>query len=133
MSDPGVTEATVAQRTAEAFAYMRDVAPDYFFAYMPWLLVNAAAGGSANAWENDAWFPLDGTPRPVVDAVKALAGTQPAPVQPPVVPANTQYADVPSTPEAAQFSTAATNAADITPCTRRRCSAADPSARPHAE
>lgn len=102
---PVTDEATAAERTGEAFVYMRDAAPDYFFAFMPWLLVNAAAGGTANAWEADAWFPAGEEPRPVVDVIKALAGTEPEPVIPQPLPTNVQYAAATPT-VAAEFKTA---------------------------
>lgn len=69
-----------AERTVAAYRYMQEAAPDYFFVFTPWLLVNAAAGGYNGAWERDAWFPAQGDPQPVVAAVQALAEGRPAPV-----------------------------------------------------
>jgi hypothetical protein len=73
---PTITHESVAQRTTEAYRYMAEEAPDYYFAFMPWLLVNAAAGGFNGAWENHAWFPVNEQARPVVAAVKQLAAAQ---------------------------------------------------------
>jgi hypothetical protein len=93
---PALTEAGVAEQTAAAFQYMAADAPDYFFAFMPWLLVNAAAGGYANAWEAHAWFRADGTTQPVVDAIQSLSPNGDRPVQPTVPPTNLQYAQQPT-------------------------------------
>ncbi len=73
---PPITPQTMAQRTVDAFRFMRDRAPDYFFAFMPWVLAVQAAGGYGPAWERQAWFPAEGDPLPVVEAVKALALAQ---------------------------------------------------------
>lgn len=70
---PPVTEQMVAQRTVDAYRFMATEAPDYYFAFMPWLLVNMDAGGYSSAWEDQAWFPAAGRPRAVVQAVKQLA------------------------------------------------------------
>lgn len=78
-----VSAAAVAERTVEAYRFMQNDAPDYFFVFSPWLLVNAAAGGYNGGWERDAWFPAQGDPQPVVAAVKALAQDKSAP---PVAP-----------------------------------------------
>lgn len=83
---PPVTQQTVAEQTVRAFRYMQHQAPDYYFAFMPWLLVNAAAGGYNGAWERHAWFPVDGAPRPVVAAVRKLAQDSNSPSSQPVQP-----------------------------------------------
>ncbi len=70
---PPVTPQAMAQQTVAAFRFMQDQAPDYFFAFMPWVLAVQAAGGYGPAWERQAWFPAKGAPLPVVEAVKALA------------------------------------------------------------
>lgn len=88
-----VSASQVAQRTVEAYRFMQESAPDYFFVFTPWLLVNAAAGGYNGAWERDAWFPAQGDPQPVVAAVRSLAqgnstppalAPEPAPVSAPL-------------------------------------------------
>ncbi|MBI1293879.1 DUF5107 domain-containing protein [bacterium] len=93
---PAITDQLVAERTAAAFAYMQSDAPDYYFAFMPWLLVNAAAGGVPNSWERHAWFPVDQPPRPVVDAVKHLLGDDVAPANPVIPSDDVQYAQQPA-------------------------------------
>lgn len=75
-----VGAAAVAERTVAAYRFMQEAAPDYFFVFTPWLLVNAAAGGYNGAWERDAWFPAQGDPQPVVAAVRAYPRDKPAPV-----------------------------------------------------
>ncbi|MEZ4830889.1 MAG: hypothetical protein R2873_02605 [Caldilineaceae bacterium] len=55
---PAITDQLVAQRTADAFAYMQGDAPDYYFAFMPWLLVNARRVGRrtvGNATPGSRW------------------------------------------------------------------------------
>jgi len=55
---------------AAAYAFMQAKREPYFFAYSPWLLANAAGGGTDSRWESAAWFRADGSPRSVVQAVK---------------------------------------------------------------
>ena len=86
---PPITEQLVAQRTVDAYRFMAQEAPDYYFAFMPWLLVNVDAGGYSTAWESQAWFPADGGPRAVVQAVKQLASRSGASVS--EEPAPTAY------------------------------------------
>ncbi len=53
-----------------AYAFMQTKREPYFFAYSPWLLANAAGGGTDTRWESAAWFRADGSPRAMVQAVK---------------------------------------------------------------
>ena len=78
-----VGPAGVAEETVAAYRFMQAGAPDYFFVFTPWLLVNAAAGGYDGAWERHAWFPAQGDAQPVVAAVRALAQNGPAPATAP--------------------------------------------------
>jgi len=73
---PPVTDADVAERTVQAYTYMTREAPDYYFAFTPWLLANEAAGSYDPEWEAAAWFHgTTGDPKPVVAAVQRLAST----------------------------------------------------------
>jgi len=67
---PPVTDDDVARWTVAAYNYMLDQAPPYYFAFTPWLLVNQAAGGGGGSWEAAAWYKMDGTVLPVVNALK---------------------------------------------------------------
>ncbi len=68
---PPITDADVTDLTLRAYHAMLDTAPDYYFAYMPWLMANFAGGHWDNAWEAAAWYKLDGSTLPVVPALKA--------------------------------------------------------------
>ena len=97
---PALTASDVAERTAAAYRFMQNGAPDYFFVFTPWLLVNAAAGGYNGGWESHAWFPVQGDPLPVVAAVQALAKPTSAPLLSPTpiptpLPASFNYAQQP--------------------------------------
>lgn len=74
---PALTDELVAQRTRQAFQALTN-RPDYYFAFMPWLLLNEAGGGYSSAWEAHAWFPAEGDPQPVVQALKSLGSGAPA-------------------------------------------------------
>jgi hypothetical protein len=67
---PAVTPASHAKTITDGFAAMRS-APDYYFAFTPWILANGLAGGGDARFENAAWFRRDGQ-LPVVDAVRAM-------------------------------------------------------------
>jgi len=68
---PAVTERDLAEWTLYAYEYMLDSAPESYFAFMPWLLVNGAAGGPSPHHERAAWYrDLRGTVRPVVSALR---------------------------------------------------------------
>ncbi|MCB0209421.1 MAG: hypothetical protein KDJ52_08830 [Anaerolineae bacterium] len=67
---PPITNDDVTKLTLQAYHAMLDEAPAYYFAFMPWLLANKAGGHWDNAWEDAAWYKLDGTTLPVVDALK---------------------------------------------------------------
>jgi len=67
---PPVSDGDVARWTVAAYNYVLDQAPPYYFAFMPWLLVNQAAGGGSGQWEAAAWYKMDGTTLPVVPALK---------------------------------------------------------------
>jgi hypothetical protein len=73
---PAVTDQDVADMTAAAYRYITEQAPAYYFTFTPWIIANQAAGGRDGQWENAAWFQgYNGTPKPVVDAVRTLAKT----------------------------------------------------------
>ncbi len=87
---PPVTDADVAGRTVQAYTYMTREAPDYYFAFTPWLLANEAAGNYDPEWEPAAWFyGTAGAPKPVVAAVQRLAGLAGARPTPPPTAAST--------------------------------------------
>jgi hypothetical protein len=67
---PPVTDLDVTHLTLRAYHALLDGAPDYYFAYMPWLMANFAGGHRDNAWEAAAWYKLDGATLPVVQALK---------------------------------------------------------------
>ncbi|MEW5956800.1 MAG: hypothetical protein AB1801_03680 [Chloroflexota bacterium] len=68
---PPVIDQNVADLTVRAYHYMLDNAPVYYFAFTPWLLANGAGGHYDGAWEGAAWYKLDHSTLPVVDALKA--------------------------------------------------------------
>ncbi len=67
---PAVTDDDVTELTLQAYHTMLDDAPAYYFAYMPWLMANSAGGHWDGAWEGAAWYKVDGSTLPVVDALK---------------------------------------------------------------
>jgi hypothetical protein len=67
---PPVNEDDLTTLTVQAYHYILDEAPPYYFAFSPWLLANSAGGHWDAAWEAAAWYRLDHTNRPVVDALK---------------------------------------------------------------
>ncbi len=68
-----VPDAQLATWMVQADQFMQTGREPYFFAYSPWLLANAAGGGTDRRWESAAWFRADGTARPVV--VAAVKGS----------------------------------------------------------
>jgi hypothetical protein len=73
---PKTTDDDVATQTVDAFRYMAQEAPDYYFAFLPWLVANYAGGSTDGRWEPAAWYRgPQGEPAPVVEAVKRLAQT----------------------------------------------------------
>lgn len=68
---PPVTEDDLTELTLKAYHTMLDDAPAYYFAYAPWILANGAGGHWDAAWEGAAWYKVDGTTLPVVDALKS--------------------------------------------------------------
>ena len=68
---PPVTDEDVTSLTLRAYQAMTDQAPPYFFAFTPWLMSNSSGGNWDPAWEQAAWYKLDGTVLPVVTALKA--------------------------------------------------------------
>jgi hypothetical protein len=68
---PAITEDDLTDLTLQAYHYMLDDAPAYYFAYAPWIMANAAGGHWDEAWEEAAWYKVDGSTLPVVDALKA--------------------------------------------------------------
>lgn len=71
---PPVTDDDVTNMTVSAYRAMLTDAPAYYFAFTPWLLANGAGSHWDPAWEGAAWYKVDGTHLPVVDALKADAG-----------------------------------------------------------
>lgn len=67
---PAVTDEDVAELTLRAYHYMLEDAPAYYFAFAPWLMANGAGGHWDAAWEEAAWYKIDGTILPVVDLLK---------------------------------------------------------------
>ena len=70
---PPVTDADVTDLTLRAYQAMVDQVPAYYFAFTPWLMSNSSGGHYDPAWEQAAWYKLDGSTLPVVEAVKADA------------------------------------------------------------
>jgi len=68
---PPVTQDDLTDLTLKSYHYMLDNASAYYFAYAPWLLANSAGGHWDAAWEDAAWYKVDGTTLPVVPALKA--------------------------------------------------------------
>lgn len=68
---PPVRDSDVSMATLYAYRYMIESAPDYYFAFMPWLLANAAGGNSDSRFEAAAWYKdRQGLTLPVVSALK---------------------------------------------------------------
>jgi hypothetical protein len=68
---PPVTDDDVTDLTLRAYHAMLDDAPAYYFAFTPWLLANGAGNHWDAAWEEAAWYKIDGSTLPVVQALKA--------------------------------------------------------------
>lgn len=69
---PPVRAEDVTTLTLDAYDFMLDEAPGYFFAQTPWLLANSAAEAGDERFENAAWYKdREGTTLPVVEALKA--------------------------------------------------------------
>ncbi len=68
---PPITEDDLTELTLQAYHYLLDEAPAYYFAFAPWIMANGAGGHWDAAWEGAAWYKVDGTTMPVVDALKA--------------------------------------------------------------
>ncbi len=67
-----VNDEQVGAWMAEAYRFMAQRREPYFFAYSPWLLANAAGGGTDTRWESATWFRADGSARVMVNAVKSF-------------------------------------------------------------
>lgn len=67
---PAVTDEDVTNLTLRGYHTMLDSAPAYYFAFTPWLMANGAGGHWDAAWEGAAWYKMDGTTLPIVDALK---------------------------------------------------------------
>jgi hypothetical protein len=68
---PKVTEALMAERTIQAYEYMLDKAPAYYFAFTSWLLAEKALGRFGSGWESWAWYhDMQGNHLPVVESLK---------------------------------------------------------------
>ncbi len=67
---PPVNENDVTDWTLTAYRDMLKDVPAYYFVFTPWLLANAAGGHWDAAWEQAAWYKIDGSTLPVVDALK---------------------------------------------------------------
>ncbi len=67
---PPVSDDDVTAWTLQAYRAMLNDVPAYYFAFTPWLLANASGGHWDPAWEEAAWYKLDGTTLPVVTALK---------------------------------------------------------------
>jgi hypothetical protein len=68
---PPLRDEDVTALTLAAYHALLDGAPPYFFAHMPWLLANQAAGHPDERFEAAAWYKdRQGTTLPVVEALK---------------------------------------------------------------
>lgn len=67
---PAITVDDAAELTLQGYHAMLDTAPAYYFAFAPWLLANGAGGHWDAAWEEAAWYKIDGSALPVVDLLK---------------------------------------------------------------
>ncbi|MCG3209163.1 MAG: hypothetical protein FOGNACKC_02782 [Anaerolineae bacterium] len=68
---PPVTEADHTRLTLQAYHFMLDAAPDYFFVQTPWLIANNAIGSNDPRFETAAWFKdRAGNALPVIEALK---------------------------------------------------------------
>ncbi|NPV09401.1 MAG: hypothetical protein HPY83_15755 [Anaerolineae bacterium] len=67
---PPVTEADLVELTLAARDYMAQQAPEYYFAFMPWLLANRAGNSLSANWESAAWLKDDGSSLAVVAALQ---------------------------------------------------------------
>jgi len=71
---PRITPEMQRDMTLEAYNYMLDEAPPYFFAYTSWLLAQKALDYPNTAWETDAWYhDRKGNHLPVVEALKQFS------------------------------------------------------------
>ncbi|MCC7354010.1 MAG: hypothetical protein IT330_09650 [Anaerolineae bacterium] len=69
---PRVSERLMAEYTIQAFEYMLDRAPAYYFANNTWLLAEQALGAPHATWESWAWYhDRAGNHLPVVERLKA--------------------------------------------------------------
>ncbi len=69
---PKVTPALQAEMTIEAFEYMLDEAPPYYFAFTSWLIGERALDNPNPTWESWAWYQnREGRHLPVVDMLKS--------------------------------------------------------------
>jgi hypothetical protein len=68
---PILNEEDHTRLTLQGYHAMLDDAPAYYFAFAPWLMANGAGGHWDAAWEGAAWYKVDGTTMPIVDAMKA--------------------------------------------------------------
>lgn len=69
---PRVSERLMAERTVQAYEYMLDQAPAYYFAFTTWLLAEQALGRAGSPWESWAWYhDREGNHLPVVEKLKA--------------------------------------------------------------
>ncbi len=69
---PRVSERLMAERTIQAYEYMLDRAPAYYFAFTTWLLAEQALGRFGSPWESWAWYhDREGDHLPVVEKLKA--------------------------------------------------------------
>lgn len=66
-----VTDDDVTRSTVQAYQAMLGDVPAYYFAFTPWLMANGAGSHWDAAWEDAAWYKMDGSNLPVVDALKA--------------------------------------------------------------
>lgn len=91
---PAVTEQDLVDLTLGAYDYMQS-RPDYYFAFMPWLLANRAGNSLSANWEGAAWIREDGSTLAVVDALRAhvsRGGTPAATASPTLPPSGPQAA-----------------------------------------
>jgi hypothetical protein len=99
---PIVNDDDVTRLTLRAYHAMLDDTPEYYFAFTPWLMANHAGGHWDIAWEKAAWYKLDGSHLPVVDALKAdprrYEVRTVTPTNPPTVSISTTQPETSSSP-----------------------------------
>ena len=69
---PAVDSATAVSMATGAYRYMRDQREPWNFAYSYWTIANEAGGGTDSRFSSQSLFNADGSPSPIVTALRAL-------------------------------------------------------------